>query len=393
MDYGFAPGGTGYDTLARVLLKRRPATTVIEGNAITTVEAFIDHLSTDPAIATPIGDLLIASHGNDAGWMSIDLDSSGLKPDGKPANHTTFEVLEQSIAAIPKTVEIPAALHAAVPDPVPFDVHVLGCRIGQAPPFVKKLKDAFVTPRSVTAPKHFHFSGGVGTRKRLTAYASYEHLSYGFVVSRPNRSKPAPAKFKTKAEAVNAFDAQGFTYIAPAGGGAAPAVPRAVWGREIPKNLKSAKFRRYTNLGQNIGHNLTRFRLLHEFRNEVEKTGYSVSLAADPGNRAAREAKFQTSIRAHPLYQAPPAHEFPIYMRYGYNSLDEFLDGFAWTYNWQKKKKILVCTGSRRVYTVLLPIVEPGTLDLIFNLYPVAGSGMVQVTNLQRNDARLFLTV
>ena len=395
MDYGFAPGGTGYDRLARLLLGRKPNTTVIHQGAIRDVEAFIDHLNTNAGIAKPVGDLLIVSHGNASGWMAIDLDSSGVNPDGTPATETTYEVLEQSVAVNPHTVEIPAALHHAQPNPIAFDVHILGCRIGQSQPFVQKLKDAFVRARSVTAPKHFHFAGGIGSsRRRPTRYGSYENLSYSFVLTRPDRRRPAPARFSTKNEAVNAFDNHGFTFIPPHAGGVGAAVPRAIWQREIPRSLRSRTRRRFVNLGQNVGRGLRRLRIKHQFRNRGGSYTYTISgVAANPGNRAAREAMLRASLGAHPKFQAPPGHAFPVFVRYGYASVNDFVDGFSWTFNWRRQQQELVCVGRRRVYTVVIPVVDPANQNLFYNLYPVAGSGLVQVTNLPRNDARLFLTV
>jgi hypothetical protein len=393
MDYGFAPGGTGYDNLARTLLERRPNTTVIHQGAILDVEDFINHLDTNAGIAKPVGDLLIVSHGNASGRMAIDLDSTSVNPDGTPATQTTYEVLEQAVAS--HSVRIPAALHNAQPNPILFDVHILGCRIGQAPPFVQRLKDAFGRPRSVTAPKHFHLAGGIGSsRRRITRFGSYEYLLYSFEITRPDRERPDPARLRTKIEAVNAFDNHGFTFIPAQAGGVGAAVPRAVWQREIPNNLQGRVQRRFVNLGQNVGRGFRRFRIEHQFRNEVQTFPYTISpVAADPGNQAAKEAMLRASITAHPQFQAPPAHAFPFYQRFGYGNVNDFLNGFSWVCDWRRQEQQLVCVGSRRVYTVIVPVVDPVNQNLLFNLFPVAGSGLVQVTNLPRNDVRLFLTV
>ena len=380
MDYGFAPGGTGYDRLARLLLKRKPNTVVVHQQGIRDVEAFIDHLNTDVNITKPLGDILIVSHGNASGWMAIDLDSSSVDPDGTPAKRTTYEVLEQSVAVNPHTVEIPAALHDSQPDPVPFDVHIRGCRIGQARPFVEKLKEAFVRASSVTAPRHFHFAGGIGSsRKRLTKYGSYEYLSYAFELSRRS-------KLKSRTQAVNAFHAQGFTFIDGS------AIPKARWKRWIQKKLKRRTRRRWVKLGQNVGRNHRRLRLQHEFRKRTERILFPIAgVTEDPGNRAERELFFQNFISGLSAFQE--SHPFPIYAREGFSSLNDFIDGHRWGYKWWKKKE-LRCVGTRRVYTVIVPIVDPATQHLLFNLFPAnAASGLNLVTNLPHTDDRLFLTV
>jgi hypothetical protein len=382
MDYGFAPGGTGYDKLGRLLLKRKPNTVVVEQRGIRDVEAFIDHLDTDVNITKPLGDLLIVSHGNASGWMAIDLDSSSVNPDGTPATRTTYKVLEQSVAVDPHTVEIPAALHDSEPDPVPFDVHIRGCRIGQARPFVEKLKEAFVRASSVTAPRHFHFAGGIGSsRKRRTRYGSYEYLSYAFELSRKNNNR-----LKTRTAAVNAFHAQGFTFIDES------AIPKARWKRWIPKNLKRRKPRRWVKLGQNVGRNHRRFRLRREFRKRTERIVFPIAgFTENPGDRAERAHFFRNYISGLPAFQED--HAFPIYEREGFSSLEDFIDGHHWRYKWWKKKELRV-VGSRRVYTVIVPIVDPATQHLLFNLFPAnAASGLNLVTNLSHTDDRLFLTV
>jgi hypothetical protein len=379
MDYGFAPGGTGYDKLAQRLLRRKPDTVLVHKRGIRDVEAFIDHLNTDVNITKPLGDILIVSHGNATGWMAIDLDSSGLNPDGTSAKRTTYEVLEQSVAVDPHTVEIPAALHDSQPDPVSFDVHIRGCRIGQARPFVEKLKEAFVSASSVTAPKHFHFAGGIGSRRRRSRYGSYEYLSYAFELSRRS-------KLKSRTQAVNAFHAQGFTFIDGS------AIPKARWKRWIPKKLKRGKPRRYVKLGQNVGRNHKRLKLRHEFRKRKEPIIFPIAgVTENPGDRSEREHLFRNFISGLADFQE--SHPFPIYAREGFSSLDDFLDGHRWSYKWRKKKE-LRCVGSRRVYTVIVPIVDPATQHLLFNLFPAsAASGLNLVTNLSHTDNRLFLTV
>ena len=76
-DYAFAPGGDPvYDERGRLLFLRKPNCTLIQKSGVKNVEAFIKDLvsNTGPS-QRPIGDLFILSHGNDKGWMEIDLDS------------------------------------------------------------------------------------------------------------------------------------------------------------------------------------------------------------------------------------------------------------------------------------------------------------------------------
>lgn len=419
MDYGFAPGGTGYDYFGRRLLGRIPNTKVISQHSILTVESFITHLTNTAnngeIDGEPVGDLLIVSHGNSAGWMAIDLDNSSLDPKGKPARTTTYEVLEQAVAS--NSVQILPELHGT-DSPIPFDVHIRGCRIGQSPKFVEKLKEAFGSPRSVIAPKHFHFAGGIGRKrkrrrlKNITMYGSYEHLNYSFVLFRKPRlfSSPSTA-FKTKKEAVDAFHSHGFEFIDESAPDGRSPIPKSKWKKWIPRNVKkrrTTKPRYKVKLGQNIGRGLEILRIEHQFRHRIGRFSWTVTgLMQDPGKGAAkkaaknalREVELRGSIKANADFQS--THDFAMYKRAGYTNVDDFLDGYAWRCNWRKKDKELFCIGRRHEYTVVVPIVDPPTQHLIFNLFPAvdshgnitANSGLIRVNKLLHTNSDLFLTV
>ena len=407
VDYAFAPGGTPYDRLSRVLLRRMPNTTLIDASALAQpaagpasfdVAAFINHLQATAAIAKPVGNLLIATHGNASGFMTIDLDRVSLDETNNDATTTTYEVLVQAIASGSATIH--TVLHANPPNPaVAFDIHIRGCRIGQQPRFVQKLKQAFVRARSVTAPKHFHIVGGVGSRrKRLTRYGSFECLFYSFSLSRIARppgvpSDPAIHNFRDPPEAVAQFNGAGFTFID------GTAVPRGRWQSWIPrKNLRPRSPGRPVRLGQNVGRNFRRFRLDHTFRVRTQPFTVTVpGIAANPGTDPQREAILRNYITAHPAFQAN--HAFPFYERHGFATANAFLDGHRWGCVWDQDASTLICVGRRRVYTVIVPVLDPATNQnpirqhLFFNLFPAAGSGLVRVTRLNVGDPRLFLTV
>ena len=127
------------------------------------------------------------------------------------ATFTTYEVLLQAVQP-PHSVLIPDSLHISPPNPpVQFNVHIRGYRIGGSPVFVAKLKEAFGTPTTVTAPLHMHFPGGLGIRgsRSDTSAASMEYLAYSFELFRPSAPNGRPGgkyQFKTKGDAVDAFD-------------------------------------------------------------------------------------------------------------------------------------------------------------------------------------------
>jgi hypothetical protein len=181
--------------------------------------------------------------------------------------------------------------------------------------------------------------------------------------------------------------------------GVASMVPIELWRDWIPDNLRTQggirKIRRYVKLGQNVGLGITKLKLPISIRHEWTRFPYTIPGVIDPDTPLAREAKLRESIKNHPKFQPPPENPWPYYRRYGYDSVEEFLDGFSWECNYYTiaDKPTLVCIGRRREYSIRVPIVDPVTQNLLFNLFPVAGQGLVQVTKLRDNDDRLFLTV
>jgi hypothetical protein len=379
-DYGFVPGITPYDRKGHELLKRKPNTTVIPPPTIPHVEAFIKHL--DANVAKPVGDLWILAHGNDSGFMRIYLGSSSTK-------YATYEVLVDIVNDPNQPVRIPASLHTG-----PFDVHISGCQIGQAEPVVNKIKEAFDSPRKVTAPKHMHIIGPE-YKSPFTGLASYEFLRYSFELFRLPGLQPPGTQFRTKPEIVDAFDNQGFRFIR--NGATGVPVPRKLWKKVIRKYITitgAAKTYDYFNLGQNIGHGVTRLRLACTFEHRRDPFVYNIpQVVTDPGTQSEMMDKFKANIEANPEFD--PAYAFPQYERYGYTNPKDFLDGYSWHCEWLQNNQSMRCTGTRVVYAVKVPITDPATQNLFLNFFPdpVTGTGYSEVKTLKRTDKRLFLRV
>lgn len=420
MDYAFSPGG-GYNFLGRRLLERRPNTVVIRQRSIRDVESFIEHL-----VATAIdgkineervGDLLIFSHGDATAWMKIDLDTSSVGPDGKPAKETTYEVVKQAVAS--QSVLIHPALHEADPA-IPFDVHIRGCQIGQSEALVKKLKEAFGSPRSVTAPKYIHRAGGVGVRsKRLRKkikYGSYEYLAYLFRLTRKDTPKGTPkdprtAPFETREQVIDAFHNHGFKFIDESAENRRSPIPKSSWDgwlrRDLdPKKEGRSQRKRFVKLGQDIREGHSKLRLWHVFWHEIDRVPITVpGVTSNPGNRPAKESRLREYISARRDFQTPDPQTdgVPAYERFENTSAIDFLDSFTWRCTWRKKKNELFCVGTRHVYTLEVPIVDATTQYLLFNLFPALDSeGQIparwrlrSVQNLPHphTNSDLFLTV
>ncbi len=389
MHYAFAPGATRYDIQSRHLLDDRPGTVLISAKPIKHVAAFLSHLETTAAIVKPLGgDIFLGSHGNHSGWMHIDLDGA------KPLN-TTYEVVEQAVNS--GSVIVPFVLdHNPDGSDSPINIHIRGCRIGMAEPFVDKLKEAFVAPVTLTAPKHFHtvFPGDYPNKHK----GMFEYLTYAFHLV---RREP----FEDKAEAVTEFADQGFTYIDEK---ATPNFPQFVpderWNAWIPTkvNKKRQMWSTSMPLGQKVGGvKVLTDSTGREFRHDVEKFSGTIR-----GLTAAPPADQRVDILRDRLKQDPrfaTTHPFPMHVRFGHETRDEFVDGMKWSFTWDKKQKALFCVGKQHAYTVLVPVAEtapdpPGkppvlpSGNLLFNFYPQPSTSGSVVETMPVTDDRLFYT-
>lgn len=352
------------------MFQRRPQSTLIaQRNNRSTVRQFINHVSTSAAIPRPIDDLLIGTHANDEGFLFIP-----MFPGQNGA--TVFETLEDAIADAAKSIAIPdATIGHNAGDPITHSFHIKGCNIGKARPILVKLKEALGDNVHVTAPKHFHML------YYHSHYGVWEAMEYEFKIIRPNA-------FANRAAALADFQSNAnFTRIDGS------AIPAADWNKWLPTRINRNNRKTVNvNLGQQIGSRST-IPALQEFRSRTNQFVYTIAFpsAADvPANRAAREAARDQSLNNNPRFDAN--HDFPEYQRWGYRSVADFIQGYNW--NFGRNGRRLVCTGERHEYTVIVPILDPATGNIIFNFYPNAGSPHAAVTNgLVVSDARFFETV
>jgi hypothetical protein len=377
MDYAFAPGTSDYDNMMKDLFNHRPNTALINQAGISRVDQFIDHLETDAGVTRPLENIVIATHGNDGGWMEIQFANIDVDGDGVPEVNTTYEVVE--IADTSNVVEIPAIIQGAA-----SHFHIKGCKIGQdfAIPFVTKIKAALGGVVPVTAPKHFH---EVWYRTDLGVL---EYLGYDFSVVQPTR-------FANRNAVLAAFGSAGLLFIDNS------AIPANYWRTRIPANVGTGRQdRTYTvNLSPSLtptnGSTMNSLRLTIEesFRHDEEHTSFTISYSggSPPASEAGRKADMKTSMAGELVFQA--AHPFPIYARFEYNNLTDFVDGFTWAFTYDKKLQKLHCVGTRHRYTLIVPITDPANNNLFYNFYPYAGTATPVTTQLPETDARFFLTV
>jgi hypothetical protein len=379
-DYAFVPGTDAASGYARQFFTAKPQSKVIVGYGLPddTLESFITALGRSPNVDHPIAYPVVVSHANEEGQLFIAMNLL-------TGRVIEYEDLENAVASHRLVVD-PALLQprptvggsAAV-----AQLRVRGCRIGNAPPFLRKLKEALGGTMQVNAPKHFQEYGTITSTGRGTI-GSYESMSYDFSVSRPTPLANSRAL-------VQAFQRSGFTRIDQS------AVPPATWTtlmglRGMPNIHSSGHHSLAYQVVAPIPGNRVPLSGMAEFRYEREElfSGWSAfPLASDPGTNGRRRSAVQTELSTQPLYR--PSHPYPMWIRMGFPSLAAFMDGWFWTYQYDRSHHQLRYRAVRSRYTFVVAITRPGTNELVMNFYGAGGRPTLE--QLRADDPAYYATV
>lgn len=397
-DYMFAPGRTGYDRGVRDLFRQRAETELIvtsedpdnTSRRIRTKnlgQMFLT-INFESDIERPLRKVFIGTHGNDSGWMQVQFEAVDIDGDNKVEANTTYEVLED--------INLSDAFHfedAAKNSDT--HVHIRGCLIGQdyAQPFVELLKKVLGDDVPVSAPKHYHVIN------RLPNAGYMEFFGYQFQISSLTHFRGRDARTNL----IQAFKDADFFFIEAAGG---HFLEDEWWEKWVPRNVGMGKrtIRHRINFEPPIlprrGNPIVRMNLRFPkaFRAERQQYKFTVTgVASDPGNQAARILVLHNVIRAQDEFKA--AHPFPKYKRFEFDTLDDFFDGFNWRVTYSSRRNKLYGTGTRYLYTVIVPITsDPDPNDdtknhLIFNFNPSTNNTNPAISLIDEEDDDLFLTV
>lgn len=194
-DLAFVPGTSSFDEQLKNVMRHRPATVLFADAAVTSLRGFIAALGRSDQVTHPIRHLLLGSHANPEGLLFMQLDLGD-------AGHITYEQLEEAVRS--RRLEVAPELLEPRPQDtngqnVAAHVHIHGCRIGMAPPYLRKLKEALGNRCPVIAPKYFQ---AAAQHVRPAGYLEY--LAYSFSIARPTR-------FRNRAAAITAFAGAGLT--------------------------------------------------------------------------------------------------------------------------------------------------------------------------------------
>ena len=216
MDYGFVPGGTrGAVEILNYFEWRTGSSTIVDPPDFT-LQSFVDALRTSGSVQRPVNDLGIGCHGSGYGILELQLDASS------PAL-AFFNDVQQVEAR--GTIKIPSA----VLDPRPVlggveiaaFVRILGCEIGQARPYLERLKAALGGQVFIIASPHIQALAPLSFANGLLRY-----LVHAFSVT-------AATAFQNRADLVEAFDLKQPKFKWYDG----TPVPRSFWEAMIPTDI------------------------------------------------------------------------------------------------------------------------------------------------------------
>ena len=384
MDHGFAPAADRHNANLRIMFTNRPATKLVHRRGLATIAEFIDHLGTAPTVNRPIGDLIVGTHAGSKGFLSIPL-SRGQR------GRSDFEAFEDARDGTSDSVQVPDSLIGfSTGDPITHSFHIKGCNVGRnrsdttrtpAAPFLIKIKEALGGHVSVTAPKHFHGldpAPGLG----IFEYMAYEFKLGVLPTLGPRRRLRG---FVDQAAALAAFRAGGFRYID------GTPVPNDDWIPLIPKDITTGRDQTVkARLGVTVGTRKT-MNVRRQFRVDTDDVLWTLDFpdATDiPADEAGRLAALRLDMPRDDRFKA--AHPFPQYERLGFKSFNDFFAGYRWTF--RVRRNVLVCTGLRFHYTVLLPITNRTTGNVVFNFYP-NDTTAATIRNLEITNAAFFTRV
>lgn len=430
-DYAIAPGvdakgAPPFNERMRKFLRVRTNTILIDTKknpAMENLQGFLHGIATSELITHPIRDLIVAGHASGvSGSLRI-----ALTPGD--ADVVTYEVLEQAV----KQKSLVANVALMLPRPKgsnPPRMRLFGCAVGRAAPFMRKLKEALGNQMLVTAPNHLlvgaEFSGGKG-KSFFTGQLAY--MAYAFRLylvppkTQPGKKRPGRKKkdivdafvAATKAEA----DKDKAKKLTAGQINASPPsqhmledrtyVTKAQWNEWVPANPEDPRWFPpdpfHPGPDRHQIRNMVRLpvfpvrtnaprqfqvRLAHPWFQKPQ----TMPLPKDPGDDAGRKKAVKAWLQGLPVYTEK--HPYPAYVRGGYETMDEFMEGWDWQFSYDAKQKQLTYNPIRDEYAVVQPVTNKLGV-LMLNYYtqgppPKRFAKQIPLEMLQINDRFFFTT-
>jgi hypothetical protein len=258
-------------------------------------------------------------------------------------------------------------------------LHIRACNIGKWLPYVEALQDALGPFVTVVASKHFEVLARAAS---LSGWLEY--MKYTFRVMRRQR-------LTSQAQVRQAFSEEPFKLIGqrPNEVSGKP-VPKAIWKDIIPArfddHLEAQSFPRKAR-SPVPGLAFAELEGTYDLSKDEWTSGPLAGDVPTGSGSSFEEQLARLLTAAHPLFAKN--HRFPLFVREGYQTIEDFVRGYTWSV--AKQEKQVVCSGTRYVYTVGLPIVSEAGV-VYGNFYPRSPKAAA-FTGLPESDARFFVTV
>ncbi len=372
-DYAWVPGVSDFDKAMGKLIETRPATIRITDPSIQTFRQFLQLFERSPLVTHPIRSLLVGSHANDEGQLKIPFDSGT----GKFVDYEDLEAATKGKGFELKHEWFLPRPQDAQGRPIPYQLLIRGCRVGTQRKFLEKFREALGRRIQVVAPKHFH--GVDAHAKKPKGYLEY--FAYSWSVHSPTALKTEDAVVKALMGVPNNTFIDGSP------------IAEKKWKEWVPRRPE-AKYEQteFTSVKSPIERKAVK--IPRKFRYQARKwLPRDEPLAMDK----AKTTDAQRLEVLKPLLAQRPnlksTHPYPLYERLGYKSFDEFIKGWTWTFTPKNKAADEVKFNAiRHEYTVILPVTEIKSGELILNFYPLNKKDKL-IELLKNDNAKLFETV
>jgi hypothetical protein len=368
VNYGFVPGGTNFDKIARDYLRWRSSSQVLTTGDVT-VESFVKALGTSTSVQRPVETLGIGCHGHRYGALEIKLDANAPKIG---FYDDVDKVATSGTIKIANAVIFPRPVVNGMPVTPTF--RIVGCSIGAAQPYLKRLKEA-LGPVFVRGTPHedgqvkLTINGTTGVLRML---------EYDFIVT-------DPITLEGPLDVIEAFHSKQLTWFD------GTSIPKDFWKPHIPTDVFATT---KTRSGINVDfspklNGVSTLQLdLDIWEHVWEPIGpYPVTPPSSNLPSTTQRRDFvRNAIKSRPEFAA--GHAFPLHKQRGYPSYDAFIDGYDWL---PSRKSDALWTGYRNLYRVQVPVTDPpGSSKVIYDW--VEASGTSNHIGLDEVDARLFTT-
>jgi hypothetical protein len=334
-------------------------------DAATSFTGFVKALNADRKVTNPVRNLFVVSHASDEGYLFTALDAVDVKS-------ISFEDLEKVGSGLQIKPE------ALMPRPKdqgsgtrPF-LHIRGCEIGRAAPYMIKLKAALGGNLTITAPLFYHVVDSIASPP-----GRIEYFLYHFTVA-------AAAPYRKRADLVEAFkNKPAFTDLD------GKSIPAANWDDWVPASgLTQPSHIVFSLAVSPVDNRKTKVKGYFKYRLRPFLKDSLAHFPASLRSEAKRVEWLIDQVRKWPIMS--PTHPFPAYVRYGYKSFDDFAAGWKWRVEPTGDQfKINVF---RHEYDVLPPVVETSTRKLLLNFFSARGvkKPLKPIILLPDGDPRFF---